>query len=262
VAGDGDFSVPRWSPDGENIAFRNNPDGLSAEVGVMALDGSSPVSLTQGANERLWNLAVHWLPDGQELAYGSWLEPEALHVWAISRFGGEPRRLLANVEGSQNVVLWNPLDPSVVAYLEFGGERSVDLWSMSEGAAPVNLTQGRVFAPGNAEWSPDGTRIAFAAFVVLEDGSIEGLDGHAALDAEIFVIDVETQELTRVTDNEWDDTTPTWAPDGERLLIASLREGDTDLWLVPLDDPEQAHNLIDDAAAPREDSMPHWYKAP
>lgn len=268
LSGDGDFSVPEWSPDGQSIAFRDSSSGTSAEVGVMSSDGSSPVLLTEGESATALDVAVHWSPDGEELAYGSWPEIGVSNVWAVSRLGGAPRPLLEEIGGSQETARWSPVDPELVVYTEFGENRTLDLWTVSleAGAEPVNLTEGRVYAPRYPEWSPDGTRIVFSGYGVLPDGTLEGLEDHGGgfmpPDGEIFVIDVATRELTRVTDDAWDEATPTWAPDGERLVVASARDGDMDLWLIALDDPAQAQNLIDDAAEPREDVMPNWYKAP
>jgi Tol biopolymer transport system component len=52
---------------------------------------------------------------------------------------------------------------------------------------------------------------------------------------------------------------PAWAPDGQSLYVSSDRDGDYDIWQVPLDAPELARNLIDDADNPRDDSMPDAY---
>lgn len=62
-------------------------------------------------------------------------------------------------------------------------------------------------------WSPDGSRLVFWGF--FED------------DAEVCVIDVETAQMRRVTDNEvlWD-AYPFWHPDGERLYVVSDRTPD------------------------------------
>jgi len=70
---------------------------------------------------------------------------------------------------------------------------------------------------------------------------------------------VSTHELTRLTDNDQDDQTPAWTPDGKSLFFMSGRDGDEDIWKMPVDAPEQAVDLIDDADAPSSDIMPDCF---
>jgi dipeptidyl aminopeptidase/acylaminoacyl peptidase len=265
----GVFFFPEWSPKGDQIAFRRNLTGNNSEVGLVAPDGSSPVQLTEGEAAEAWYLPVHWSLDGQQLSYAS-RSGGALDVWVMPSTGGAPERLLANLEGHFNVAAWSWPDGSRIAYIDNEGPSNKDLWVVSATGAsdPVNLTQGRVAAPEYPQWSPDGSKLAISAYALLPDGiTIEGLEGGhgeslAGPHKQVFVVDVATQALTRVAKEPWEDDMPTWSPDGKSLLIASDRDGDYDIWLVPLDAPEEAINLIDDSDFPREDSMPDAYWGP
>lgn len=259
---------PQWSPDGETIAFRTG--GQNAEVGLVASDGGPLVLLTQGEASYHWRMPVNWSPDGEWLAYAAGrVAPDETFVSVISRFGGQQRRLLTNIRGEQDTATWSWASGSRIVYSEYEGERNKDLWLIesADAAEALNLTQGRVFAPGLPQWSPDGSRIAFHAYARLPDGNIEGFGSHGEggatpPDPEIFLIDVESRELTRLTDNTWHDYRPAWSPDGTSLLIESAQDGDNDLWLMPLDAPLLARNLINDTALPHEDSNPAWYAGP
>ena len=59
-------------------------------------------------------------------------------------------------------------------------------------------------------WSPDGKRVAFSG---LSMGGI----------SDLYVLDLPTGDLTRATDDHYEDLDPTWLPDGNTLVFASDR---------------------------------------
>lgn len=59
--------LPRWSPDGTQIAFAGREPGKSWEVYVVPAEGGNPVAVTTGDND---DLDPTWSPDGEELAFG------------------------------------------------------------------------------------------------------------------------------------------------------------------------------------------------
>ena len=264
----GGYWTPLWSPDGASIAFRQET-GLAAGIGLVASSGGAPVILVAGEDPELINLLPAW--SGDELIYGSHEGGPDTDLWAIVRSGGQRhvlfaarsgRRLEADVSRTDSRIAfsWSP-----EATRSSGFVAGLDLWVATGGDddVPENLTEGRVYLPSGPRWSPDGTRIAFWGFARAADGSLEDLGSHAdganPPDSELFLIDVSTHELTRLTDNAQDDQAPAWTPDGQWLLFTSARDGDEDIWKMPIAAPEQALDLIDDADAPNSDVMPDCF---
>ncbi len=66
-----------------------------------------------------------------------------------------------------------------------------------------------------AYWSPEGKRIVFQRSEPLPDGD--------AMQADIWVIDLETGRETRLTDEPSWDSTPSWTADGQYILFESNR---------------------------------------
>jgi Tol biopolymer transport system component len=71
----------------------------------------------------------------------------------------------------------------------------------------------------HADWSPDGSLIAFNA---------EADDGNS----EIFVVSSEGGEPRRLTDDPGIDWGPTWSPDGSQIAFSSDRDGNVNLFVV------------------------------
>ncbi|MDZ7267991.1 MAG: BamA/TamA family outer membrane protein [candidate division KSB1 bacterium] len=59
-------------------------------------------------------------------------------------------------------------------------------------------------------WSPDGRRLAFAA------------TGFAGM-RDLFLLDLDSERLTKLTNDHYDDRDPAWSPDGRVLAFASDR---------------------------------------
>ena len=109
----------------------------------------------------------------------------------------------------------------------------------------------------------DGPARAVRAGQAILDGvrrlGIEARAGVHTGEIELRGDDASTHELTRLTDNDWDDDTPTWTADGQSLIFMSPRDGDEDLWKMPVESPGDAIDLIDDAGDPSSETMPDCF---
>jgi Tol biopolymer transport system component len=263
----GGFAVPQWSPRGDGIAFRRMLDGQSADIGLVDPAGNSLVMLTRGEDPTLIDLALNWSADGERISFASLVERSYLYAVAITRLGGPLQQLLPSELGNQGSAAWSWVNGSRLVYSEYVVERTRDIWLLEDSSStPVNLTLGRIMAPNRPRWSPDGTRIVMQGFALSPDGTLEG-PGHstqdgAGYDTEIFILDVTSGELTRLTDDGSDEQDPAWSPDGRSVLVTSDRGGDPDIWRLPLDPGQEPQNLIDDDEQRFSESSPDWYWQP
>lgn len=99
------------------------------------------------------------------------------------------------------------------------GADLVQLNSNDAGSLVPVLSNGNLNQ--QAVWSPDGTRIAFSATV----------DGNA----DIYVMDADGKNVTRLTTAPESDTEPDWSPDGGTIAFTSARDGATQVWAMNAD---------------------------
>jgi eukaryotic-like serine/threonine-protein kinase len=139
-------SWPRFSPNGESVAFNRGNN-----VFVLRFDGSSLEQLTFGG---AFNPV--WSPDGREIAFVS-SEGGAARVFKISARGGDARPFEHTSPGGGLNLAWAP--GRRILYQNKGNRNFTSLDPITE--QEIHLLKdeslGWIFIP---EYSPDGARVA------------------------------------------------------------------------------------------------------
>ncbi len=73
-------------------------------------------------------------------------------------------------------------------------------------------------------------------------------------DAEIYVMDADGSNQTRLTFNEGNNIYPVWSPDGQQIAFHSWRDGNVEIYVMDADGKNQKR-LTDH---PKRDSYPDW----
>jgi Tol biopolymer transport system component len=131
---------------------------------------------------------------------------------------------------------WSP-DGNWLSYGSATGERH-NLWIVpSGGGSPTQLTTDLVYVH-SSWWSPDGKTIAFSG----------GLPADKQEDVKIHVhlISPEGGEPRKLTDGPIDGA-PCFSPDGQKIAFVSIRSGNWDIWIQPVNGGD-AVQLTDHAA--------------
>jgi hypothetical protein len=91
----------------------------------------------------------------------------------------------------------------------------------ADGAGPATplLADGAMNL--QARWSPDGTRLVYTG---VQAGNID-----------IYSMDADGQDITRLTDAPEADQEPAWSPDGGTIVFTSLRGGTSQIWAMNAD---------------------------
>ena len=210
------------TPPGENgpIVWQSYT-GLPAnyEIWSMNPDGSGEDELTDNSfhDER-----AQISPDGSQITYMA--QPaiesgDSVDIWRMDSDGSNKTAVTDNAFGEYEPT-WSPDSSKIVFMRQYTGGQ--DLFRVdANGSNDVNLTNSPNGYECCAEYSPDGSKIAFTT-----SGDVDGdPKTPAETDNEIFVIDANGSNLTRLTDNTAQDVGPTWSPDGSRIAWANVDTG-------------------------------------
>ena len=108
-----------------------------------------------------------------------------------------------------NAFSWSP-DGRWIAYLAGDAESDIAIVNIETGETRILASSSA--RDTNPDWSPDGTRIAFAS-------NRNGQD-------EIFVVRLDGENLTNLTPNsEFDNFNPVWSPSGNHIAFTSFDPG-------------------------------------
>src|SRR5580692_6027957 len=115
---------------------------------------------------------------------------------------------------------WSP-DGLWLAYVSFENKRaSIYVQQVSSGER--RLVSGRVGINGAPAWSPDGHKL----LVTL---------GGSAGNPNLYILDLASQQLTRLTEGPAIDTEGAWAADGQSVYFTSDRSGGPQIYQVGIE---------------------------
>jgi dipeptidyl aminopeptidase/acylaminoacyl peptidase len=74
-------------------------------------------------------------------------------------------------------------------------------------------------------WAPDGKKAAYVLWYIT---------------GEIYLMSLDDQTTTRLTDNDFDDKNPAWSPDGTQIAFSTNRDDNYEIYLMD----KEGNNLV------------------
>jgi acylaminoacyl-peptidase len=224
---------PRWSPNGDRLAFVTDVPGRGSQIHVQWLDTGQTAVLS---NVRHRPAAIAWSPDGQQLAFQMFVadknEPLAIPPPAPKGAKWAP---------GAKVIETMPYRADGEGYLETG--RNHLFVVSADGGTSRQITNGDYDHNGPLAWTPDGKRIIFSA------NRRENAE-HYPFEAELWAITVADGQLAKLTDRDGPDVAPTISPDGRQIAYRGfdnqkLSSQDFNVYVMDLESG-QSRNLTAD----------------
>jgi TolB protein len=130
---------------------------------------------------------------------------------------GENQRLVLESRYPLMSPSWSP-DGQWLAYVSFENKRSA-VYVQFVRTGERRQVSARAGINGAPVWSPDGKKLAL---------TLGGSSGNP----DIYTLELQTQNLTRLTDDPAIDTEPAWSPDGKSIYFTSDRAGGPQIYRI------------------------------
>lgn len=205
-----DVRDPQLSPDGQWVAYvvsttDAKDDKSNTHIWLVGYDGKNDRQITFSTDSES---SPRWSPDGKFLSFTSSRPGKAKgsQVWLMDRAGGEAYQF-TELKGRLQGFEWSPDSKRLALVI---GDPDPE----AEAAASP--------APGPPK---PPKPIVIDRYRYKQDGAGYLLSGRHSY---IYIFDVATKKLERLTKSKWDESSPSWSPDSNRVAFMSNHADDPD----------------------------------
>ncbi|MFC3809869.1 tolB protein precursor [Lacihabitans lacunae] len=176
--------------------------------------GTLLISEKSGAD---MNISPAISPNGRFLAYVSSKNVLSLDILIADATTGKTLKKIETTNIGSHVdsysfietsVTWSPDNNKIGIVIQSKSKNKLLIVDVVTGEKQT-LEPKDVSAFTNPAWSPDGSQIAFSG---LKDGT-----------SDLYILNVKSGEIANITQDNYSDIQPTWAPDGKSLVFVSDR---------------------------------------
>ena len=227
--------TPSFNPTGDKIAFLTDRNGYKEIMLMSSIDGKILGTAIRGEKAGDYE-EMHWLrgglgwsSDGTMLVFATKAgEQDAIHLQKVED-GGYDKVFKPDMDA-----IYSPSCSPDGTKILFSGlsKGKLDLYTIDIETEELTRLTHDFFDEVSASWSPDGSKIAFASdrLVVPYKYTIDMMQDSY----DIFTMNADGSDVKRITTDKYNDLSPSWAPDGEKLVFTSDRNGVNNLYYIDL----------------------------
>jgi Tol biopolymer transport system component len=242
-------SHPEWSPDGTRMVFERRASDAQAPYGTelysVNADGTDLRRLSDCRDDCLGDAQPAYSPDGGRVAFiraygplANGLHPQRRSLVTVNADGSELREVLSFDFLRDRRIPQDPQwsrDGSRLALTLYtdASTYGIDVGVFTVAPDGGHLRRVVPFTSFDADWAPDGKRIAFS--VAYGASSPDGV--------EVYTARPDGTQLRRVTHSgrRRASLSPAWSPDGARIAFVRMGRGErgfSDLYSIRADGSE------------------------
>jgi len=249
-------AFPSFSPDGSRVVFSARPEASEREIFVMNVDGSGLHRIT---NDIFYDSDPSFSPDGTTILFIRFDSPGP-RVYVMNALGENQTPLTSGDPGAL-ICAYSP-DGEKIAY-------STQIGEIFEMNADGTGTHEITFGGFDPSYSPDGTKVVYRVSTgrLLADTTADPFDAVTFLDDgpamfpswggvrpvlspppgkivftstrdgnfEIYIMNSDGSNQTRLTDDPAFDFNPVLSPDGSKITFESSRDGNSEIYVMNVD---------------------------
>src|SRR5207244_1745628 len=211
--------TPAFSPDGNQVAFRNSDGAHNTGIYTALVGGEKSLRLTNDSGD----CCPTWSPDGRQVAFTRYAD-KTFSIIVIPALGGTEHRVYRGPASMGGGLAWSP-NGKFLVFPEASGIDSPRSWISLLSLSDYS-TRRLTLPPGGSldqspKFSPDGSQIAFVRSTVAGGSN------------DVYVIGAGGGEAKRLTfDHRPIIGPPAWTVDGREIVFSSTRGGPESLWRI------------------------------
>ncbi len=212
--------APQWSPAGDKIVFGIGPFGAffhafnelflkpadridgGGQIAIINADGSGYQELTSGASNSSF---PSFSPDGKRLVYREFDKDS----YGLRILNLESRAISKLTDQYDNFPLWSPRGDLIMFARQI--DKAYEIFTIKPGGSGLKQLTHTHGNDAHMAWSPDGESIAFSSSRMGFKDEAVYTDSPQPY-GEIFVMRYDGTHVEQLTDNQWEEGTPSWQP--------------------------------------------------
>jgi len=208
---------PVFAPGGGALLFSSNRNG-SFDLYLLSFDDRDLFQVTRNIGNVV---SPDFSPDGTRIVFVNQSDQFSSSVWIVNSDGLNPHLVYQGINTIVSAA-WSPDGEQIAYAMSRGVPNEYEIFLMDrDGQNNHQISQGMLGIGGSIDWSPDGR------YVLIYAGPYE--------DKDIFRIDLETGEVTQLTDGG-NNAAAVYSPDGRYIAFNSLRnDNQADIYVMNAD---------------------------